>query len=513
MVEPKPTQTMNIDTTADYSFLYEGLSRQSIDFHQALAELIDNAISAKRGAYFTIEILLEKEGDDLQVTVADDGSGIQKEELKTRVLRLGGRGASPGLLNEHGFGLKNSLCLLTGNKRPFAVITADQETAALGLQWAVDGPFRPSMQACLGADVRWLKNLVLCKGPTGTRVVATTTLDYFRTLYPRAKKLEILATRLAEHLGVFYRHWLSADPRNQIWLRWKDGSSAWRDIVVPAIKLPMRDDQQSYSIDVEVDGDKAHGRYTIGTIDESKTQGDHPPFPLEIYYQHTERTQGVDVVVRNKVILAHQLEQLWPGQIRRRERNDFIGELVLESGKFSTVNNKTDLDPHNPLWLAVKEQLNDRPELLPPKYSTGRDEVAIRDNLKELLEKFETGSKASVNYPVWSGAGVRADIIHEGPNSSWLDVYEIKDAPASPQDVYQLIMYWDGLVNDGRSPRQGRLVAESAPGSVLNLLKHWNGRTDLKDKPYRVEFKATADLGIRIVKASPTAKVARRRRT
>ncbi|OGO03469.1 MAG: hypothetical protein A2Y72_06815 [Chloroflexi bacterium RBG_13_53_26] len=463
MVELTPTQIMDIDTTADYSFLYDGLSKQSIDFHQALAELVDNAISAKRGDYFTIEILLEAKEEQIQVTVADDGKGISKDELQTTVLRLGGRGASPGLLNEHGFGLKNSLCLLTGNKRPFAIITADHETAALGLQWAVDGPFRPSMQARLAADGRWLKDLVLCKGSTGTRVSAMTTHDYFRTLYPRAKNLDILATRLAEHLGVFYRHWLSADPRNQIWLRWKHGSSAWRDIVVPAVKLPIKDDQQSFSIDVELDGIKAHGKYTIGAIDESKTQGDHPPFPLEIYYQHTERTQGVDVVVRNKVILTHQLEQLWLGQIRRRERNDFLGELVLEGGNFSTVNNKTDLDPHNPLWLAVKEQLNSRTELLPPKYSAGRDEVAIRDGLKDLLEQFETGSKAWVNYPVWSGTGVRADIIHEGPNSSWLDVYEIKDAPAAPQDVYQLIMYWDGLVNDGKTPRRGRLVAESAP--------------------------------------------------
>ena len=40
-------ETITIDTSADYEYLYEGLSRQSIDFHQSIAELVDNAISAK----------------------------------------------------------------------------------------------------------------------------------------------------------------------------------------------------------------------------------------------------------------------------------------------------------------------------------------------------------------------------------------------------------------------------------------------------------------------------------
>ena len=174
----------------------------------------------------------------------------------------------------------------------------------------------------------------------------------------------------------------------------------------------------------------------------------------------------------------------------------------MEGDVFSTVNNKTNLDPHNPFWIRVKEQLTERAELLPPGYTVGREEAAIRDTLVELLETFETGSSAQKNYPVWAGAGVRADIVHEGPGGIWLDVYEIKDEKAGPQDVYQLIMYWDGLVNDGKNPRRGRLVAESAPISVINLLKHWIGRTDLKGNPYNVEFKPISDLGIRVVRPS-----------
>ncbi len=365
----------------------------------------------------------------------------------------------------------------------------------------VEGPFRADMKADLASDQRWTKNLALCKAATGTRVIATTSFDYVRTTYRRARAdMSLLPPRLAEHFGVFYRHFLK-DPRNQIWIRWREGDGRWQDLVVPSISLPIGRDTNSWGMDVQVNGQVAHATYITGQIDEAKVkEGPSPVYPLMIYYQRTERTQGVDVVVRNRTILRHQLEALWPDQIRLRERNYFLGELILEGDKFSTVNNKISLDPHNTLWLKVIEQLNERPELSPPQYQTSREEADITKALKDILEKFESGTQAQINYPVWSGAGVKADIVHIGGGDAWLDVYEVKDDRASPQDVYQLIMYWDGLVNDGKSPRRGRLVAESAPESVMNLVKHWNSRTDLGNKRYNIEFKSIADLGVRIIR-------------
>jgi hypothetical protein len=503
---------IQIDTSADYAFLYEGLSRQSLDFPQAIAELVDNAISAAGQRYFMVEILVRKDGESLEITVADDGSGISRADLQERVLKLGGRGSALGGLNEHGFGLKNSLCLLTGNKRPFMIVTCDREARQQGGQWVVEGPFQPNMVGQLSTHERWANDLSHCRGETGTRVIATTTFDYFRTTYQRARTLEPLVLRLGEHLGVFYRHWLTRDIRNQIWIRWRDGSDPWQDVLVPGIALPISRDHESFGIEVQVGGVRANATYTVGSLDEERIRGsgDSPIYPLAIYYQHNERTQGIDVVVRNKVVLAHQLEQLWPGQIRRRERNYFIGELVLEGSEFRTVNNKSDLDPHNPFWIAVKQQVNERAELLPPEYQYAREEAEIKAALKDLLEHVIPNSRAQINYPVWAGTGVKADIVHEDQDGHWLDVYEVKDESASPQDVYQLIMYWDGLVSDGKVPRQGRLVAESAPDSVRNLLRHWNGRTDLRGNPYNVEFRSIADLGVRVVR--PRARRARPRR-
>ena len=43
-----------INTSPEDS-MYLGLSHQNLDFHQSLAELIDNAISAQNQDFFTIE--------------------------------------------------------------------------------------------------------------------------------------------------------------------------------------------------------------------------------------------------------------------------------------------------------------------------------------------------------------------------------------------------------------------------------------------------------------------------
>ncbi len=90
MTQKSPTK-IDIDSSSDFDYLYKGLAKQNIEFHHAIAELIDNAISAKKEQFFRVEILLKKNGDSVEVTVADDGKGINEEDIKSRVLRLGSR--------------------------------------------------------------------------------------------------------------------------------------------------------------------------------------------------------------------------------------------------------------------------------------------------------------------------------------------------------------------------------------------------------------------------------------
>jgi len=324
----------DVDTTPADESLYLGLSRQDLKFHQALGELIDNAISCSPSFRPIIEILIERHGEFVNILVADSGTGIAYDELRNNILKIGGRGNRRGRLNEHGFGLKNALCVLTRNELPSRIVTRDQQAPDEDMYLSVDGPFRfnPKMQIEQAPPDEWKEKLVYCTADTGTRISARTTMKYFRTLYRGNSSFENTVERLLEHLGVMYRGFLS-ETKGDILLRWRDVSekpSAWIDWPVQAIPVPFKE-QSGVPIEVHYEGKKHVVTYTWGTIDINKVRnvGNEKPYPLKIYYQGNLSTQGVDIRVRGRVILMHMVDYLWSEIKPHNDLNDFVGELVV----------------------------------------------------------------------------------------------------------------------------------------------------------------------------------------
>lgn len=121
------------------------------------------------------------------------------------------------------------------------------------------------------------------------------------------------------------------------------------------------------------------------------------------------------------------------------------------------------------------------------------------------------GSQVKIDFPTWAGAGVKIDLLHILASREQ-HIYEIKARELTPQDVYQLVMYWDGRVKDGVPPKLGRLVGVSdPPTSVKEMIAYWNKRKDANGSPYRLEAKTSNALLGDIAPPSPPAK--RRRKT
>lgn len=501
---------MTIDTTPEES-MYQGLSHQNLDFHQALAELIDNAISAQNHEFFSIEVHLTKNGDLVDIMVADNGTGITLEDLQHRVMRLGGKGEKVGRLNEHGYGLKNSLCRLTGNRLKWEILTRAAD-APQGIWYSVPGPFRSGMYANFDDGQKWSKDILKSHGETGTRVFVTTTFEYFRTLYKRLNQFdERLIERLHEQLGVIYRGYL-LDRRNTLWIRWrKSYDDAWNDFSVQPIEIPYLENKAK-DIKVKVGTKESVVKYTWGYIDEEKRDRQTgSPYPLKIYYQANMRTQGIDIRFRGRVVNAHAFTEIWDLE-RDNHFNYFTGELVIDSDNFSSVNNKTTLDEHNPFWQALREKLNDS-EFEPEEFKHIRrqDEEAIKEMLRKQLPNIVGGSKVTPDLVTWAGMGVKIDLLHTLPNGEH-HVYEIKARELSPQDVYQLVMYWDGRVNDGLPPVLGRLVGISEPPtSVVRMVEYWNRRKDANGDNYKFDIKTSRELLGDIAPANRTFNKPRRK--
>jgi len=83
------------------------------------------------------------------------------EEITEHIFSLGGKGRSEGPLNEHGFGLKNALCVLTaGNKLPWIIKTRDNEAVSKGIVYTVKGPFSSRLKLELGDLSQWNDGLL-----------------------------------------------------------------------------------------------------------------------------------------------------------------------------------------------------------------------------------------------------------------------------------------------------------------------------------------------------------------
>ncbi len=491
-----PSFPVPIDTTPEDDSLYLGISRQDLKSHQAICELIDNSISAKPTGHILIEIHIEKNGEDINIKVADTGIGVSLNDITEKILRIGGRGSHKGKLNEHGFGLKNSLCVLTGNKRLFSIVTVDTEASTNNLIYRVNGPFRRDMNVELGDEKDWSENILMCNFKTGTRIIANTTLHYFKTLYPSAYRLDTLIERLIEHLGVLYRSYL-IDQRNEIWIRWRDvteGATGWNDEKVIAIQIPFKRAEEEY-FSIEYNGKEYKAHYKWGELDDSVIQDGSKgkPYPLKIYYQKNTRSQGVDINIRGRVILPHTLEYLWPDLNRHNDFNPFIGELKIDAPEFSTVNNKTQLDPNNPIWEKLWETLQ-HDKYKPPRIgSASYTERELQKKFKEKLPAIVSGSSVQEDFPTWPGLGVKIDLLHHFADDKE-EIYELKSGTARPIDVYQLVMYWDGRVKDGVRPRLGRLVCKEANDHILNLINYWNSRKDAGGSNYNLEFRKIDEL-------------------
>lgn len=139
-------------------------------------------------------------------------------------------------------------------------------------------------------------------------------------------------------------------------------------------------------------------------------------------------------------------------------------------------------EPQKEIMLAdhetdLFEELRDRLDLYDP------DPNKVIDTEKHVF--IRTGN---------SKDRVRIDLYYK--NSYGVTIYEGKKDVTTSKDVYQLRMYWDGLVYDGITPSKGILLATSHPDSVKELISIVNNMCDANGNKYSFETKTWQQVGM-----------------
>lgn len=184
--------------------IFRGLAKQNMIFHQCIGELIDNSIAAKReDQKFKVDVIFIKEDnkDLVDVYVADNSKGMSIE-IFMKALQLGESATTENRLNEHGFGMKNSLATLSRENGYWKIWTKPIEDNTI---YSTEGPFKPDM--VIKEEDAFPEEEFL---PTdiSTLIKVSVKLSFIQTVQGRgapSKDLATLRTWLIEHLGVMYR--------------------------------------------------------------------------------------------------------------------------------------------------------------------------------------------------------------------------------------------------------------------------------------------------------------------
>jgi hypothetical protein len=494
-------------TTLDAEQYFQGLARQDMDFHQALGELIDNAMSARLPLPYgdgqqqtLVEVSLEESNaGTIIVQVADPGQGMILQDIQQNVFNPGGQGASRGRLNEHGFGLKNALALLTGgNSTGFDLYTRPADGSIPNDAFLhVTGPLGVDMEVRDDATrEEWAKDLThLVDAEHGTKLRCVVQWRYFRSVYRRGRTgFDRLVERLGEHLGVMHRYFI--EEGNTIRLAYRKSGGEWIHHTIPSIPIPYQGETKELTFPVTVAGVEHEVRYTRGVLgDDHKNKELAPklgwPYPLQSYYQGSNARCGIDITVRDRVIRSAVFEDIWPEINKTVAYNRFVGELRV-GAEFRTTNNKTGLDPHGENWEQVLRLLSEEKDFRPEETTRTHSEHTLRQDLIIILRGVFPSAKVLKDRATWGGA-VDIDIFVED-GATHLRLYELKAGAARVLDLYQLLMGWDGLVADGVNPIVGVLVCAEVTPNVEQAAEAANARVDAAGNAYNIELRRIDEL-------------------
>ena len=431
--------------------------------------------------------------EKLTLVVADWGCGMNFDKLQ-ECLQLGYKSQSGHPLNQHGFGIKNALTVLSGGGT-WQLASRESESEPYTV---VHGPFQLEMPTSDEVSLDFLPEDVQFAYPNPRTVICVGVARSFARTATRktsSTSLPVLRNWLIEHLGVMYRGYLGLDvhtmePKAKIIVSLESSSTMVPPVPVPMTVLFER------NFTVELHGKSTKIIFRAGQIDprqrEQLIRTSDGCMKAKYYYQSNITTQGTDIMLGGRVIATSMFSEIWmsgDGEplVRHNSFNDFTGELIVPevpAGALPTINNKSGIDLNNEDWTTVFSLLQD---FKPDPKEKANTEKRLCHNWMDILKAARPEDTITDEFSIWPTA-TRIDVVDMGPQK--VDIYEVKVGKAEPLNLYQLKMYWDGMVLAGKQPTGGTLLVKDYCADLVEMCKQMNQMPppllpDAQSAPYK----------------------------
>ena len=465
--------------------IVKGVSGNYEQFSQIINELVDNSISNYRahedeaGFLPVIDITVTEYDKTVEVFVKDNGTGLRNLDAD---LTLAGAGCAETVLNEHGFGLKTALSSVDS----WTIYTCTKEDVKLGQHKKIFGPY--SFEKFKG----WL-----CEGECpdcfcpGTTVRFTCSKAMFQTLKPANRRAKdgfwALIKYLREELGYTYAKVL-ADREVAISVKGISGDSEDEKEVEPVmprwekrIKLP--------TVKTDLGGGVVEVDCEYGTIIPCRKNAK--------YYKANLTSSGVEIRVNGRVIECGLYSRIW-NEAPHPSQNRFLAQVCITTDKASAL----------PVTHSSKNGFRKGDEKLEALYSWIRKNIQKPEKNNQSLEhrlvaclaakmeqqpgvlrvSMEEGAYTSI------GSKSRIDLFVSAEEKAV--IYEAKAHTTRAENLYQLMLYWDGCSMDGKPVDEAVLIAERHPSEVFMLLDQLNSQKDPTGRPYHFRVTTWTEEGV-----------------
>lgn len=495
MVSKIKTETIKIANmpSSDGTF-WRGLGGHFSSLTQIISEFVDNSISGFiespiPHAHISVNLMRLKNGD-VKIQVIDNAQGIKDLDSAFELGSVKGKSSS---LNEHGFGMKHALASANPENDNWVITTRTTEDVKKNQYKVISAPYKfDDFEAELyeGSDI---------DSKTGTKIEFTASKDLFRTivsgLQGNYQTLSSISKILAEDLGYIYATFIK-DEVASILIEFHEEGQEKEFLKVTAIEPLVESTIAPGNNQEEVDlgSGKVLIDYKFSKLSESRHFKKH--------YLKTMSTSGVEVRINGRLLASNIFKEIW-GIEKHNSYNYLLVQINIISqdpGRLPrTTTSKTgirqDDDKLSALYKWIQRKLptpkpdsklsDDKIDLLAQLRDAKKPHISDTDIIN--LEQYAYNTLVDQNK-------IRIDLYLVQNNE--VIVYEGKKDKTTPQDVYQLMMYWDGLVYDGINPKLGILIASEHPNSVAEIVSLVNSRKDDNSNNYNFIMKTWNDEGV-----------------
>lgn len=482
--------------------MWEGLGGDFDNIQQIICEFVDNSISnltginSERLTNKEIKISFRVENDShINVKIEDSGTGIQNLDDS---LKIGNKLTQESPLNEHGFGLKHALAAADKENKSWKIYTRtykDQENKEYEL---IEAPYQTGNWHALivnEMEQRWPGSM----NDTGTIIEFNINKTLLSTLTDGVPGANINTTYLRmieyliEDLSFTYATILE-DDLVKINVKLFENDILRKDENLTPLLPDWKEDIKSGTENCDLGNGNVEIKYMFGSINASNNIR---------YYKRNMASSGVEIRINGRALAYNLFAEIW-NKTKHNSYNHFIGIVDIRSNDKSklpetkTAKNafKTSDKKYEKLLQWIHQKYPNIEEI--EESNDSFNEVSLFKKLAENMKVYYNGNDTitTEQYVFKEDMKLRIDLYTCCNNM--VTIYEGKKDKTTPKDVYQLRMYWDGLVYENMSPNVGIILGNNHPDSVIRMIEYINKMTDANGNHYNFKLETWEDKNINI---------------